>query len=89
MKLRIREMAVFAMLGTLMYVSKVIMEMLPNIHLVGILTVVYTIVYRKKHSNRAVKKTLTIPEWLNEAAMTMELNFSQILQEALILKLQK
>ena len=48
MKLRIREMAVFAMLGTLMYVSKVIMEMLPNIHLVGILTVVYTIVYRKK-----------------------------------------
>ena len=48
-----------------------------------------TIVYRKKHSNRAVKKTLTIPEWLNEAAMAMELNFSQILQEALILKLQK
>ena len=38
MKLRIREMAVFAMLGTLMYVSKIIMEMLPNIHLVGILT---------------------------------------------------
>ena len=48
MKLRIREMAVFAMLGTLMYVSKIIMEMLPNIHLIGILTVVYTIVYRKK-----------------------------------------
>ena len=48
MKLRIREMAVFAMLGTLMYVSKVIMEILPNIHLVGILTVIYTIVYRKK-----------------------------------------
>ena len=41
---------------------------------------------RKKHSNRAVKKTLTIPEWLNEAAMAMELNFSQILQEALISK---
>ena len=48
MKLRTREMAVFAMLGTIMYASKVIMEMLPNIHLVGILTVVYTIVYRKK-----------------------------------------
>lgn len=48
MKLRIREMAVFAMLGTIMYVSKLIMEVLPNIHLVGLLTVVYTIVYRKK-----------------------------------------
>ena len=48
-----------------------------------------TLIYRKQHSNRSVKKTLTIPEWLNEAAMAMELNFSQILQEALILKLQK
>ena len=48
-----------------------------------------TMVYRKMHSNRAVKKTLTIPEWLNEAAMAMELNFSQILQEALMVKLQK
>ena len=48
-----------------------------------------TMVYRKMHSNRAVKKTLTIPEWLNEAAMAMELNFSQILQEALLLKIQK
>lgn len=47
-----------------------------------------TMVYRKMHSNRAVKKTLSIPEWLNEAAMAMGLNFSQILQEALLLKLQ-
>ena len=47
-----------------------------------------TMVYRKMHSNKAVKKTLTIPEWLNEAAMALELNFSQILQEALLLKLQ-
>lgn len=48
-----------------------------------------TMVYRKRHSNKLIKKTLTIPEWLNEAAMAMELNFSQILQEALLLKLQK
>ena len=47
-----------------------------------------TMVYRKMHSNKAIKKTLTIPEWLNEAAMAMELNFSQILQEALLMKLQ-
>ncbi len=38
----------FAMLGTLMFVSKVVMEVLPNIHLLGALTMVYTIVYRKQ-----------------------------------------
>ena len=42
--------------------------------------------YRKRH-NKAVKKTLTIPEWLNERANTAGLNFSQILKEALISKL--
>ena len=47
-----------------------------------------TMVYRKRNSNRAIKKTLTIPEWLNEAAMAMDLNFSQVLQEALLMKLQ-
>ncbi len=43
--------------------------------------------YLKKHNSKAVKKTLTIPEWLNEAAISAGLNFSQILQEALMLKL--
>lgn len=43
--------------------------------------------YRRKHAVRSVKKTLTIPEWLNEAAIAKNLNFSQILQEALIQKL--
>ena len=47
-----------------------------------------TLVYRKRHNNKAVKKTLTIPEWLNESAMAMGLNFSQVLQEALIQKTQ-
>ena len=46
-----------------------------------------TLYYRKKHCNTAVKKTLTIPEWLNEAAIAMELNFSQVLQEALMQKI--
>lgn len=40
--------------------------------------------YRKKHSSRPVKKTLTIPEWLNKEAIDRGLNFSKILQEALI-----
>lgn len=44
--------------------------------------------YKKRTGSRAVKKTLSIPEWLNEAAMAMNLNFSQILQEALISKIQ-
>lgn len=44
--------------------------------------------YKKRTNSRAVKKTLSIPEWLNEAAMSMDLNFSQILQEALISKIQ-
>lgn len=41
-------MCVFAMLGTLMFCSKIIMELLPNIHLLGMLTMVYTIVYRRR-----------------------------------------
>lgn len=45
---RIIELAVFAMLGALMFCSKVIMEALPNIHLLGMLTMTYTIVFRKK-----------------------------------------
>ena len=45
---RIWEMTVFAMLAALMFASKVAMEALPNIHLVGVLTIVYTVVYRYK-----------------------------------------
>ena len=44
--------------------------------------------YKKRNNSRAVKKTLSIPEWLNEAATDMGLNFSQVLQEALLSKIQ-
>ena len=37
---------------------------------------------------KAVKKTLTIPAWLNDRAMAKGVNFSQVLQEALLLKVQ-
>lgn len=37
---------------------------------------------------KAVKKTLTIPAWLNERAMARGVNFSQVLQEALLAKVQ-
>lgn len=48
MKLKTRELAIFAMLGAVMYVSKIIMEWIPNVHLLGTLTMAYTLVYRKK-----------------------------------------
>lgn len=43
--------------------------------------------YKKRTNSRAIKKTLSIPEWLNEAAMASGINFSQVLQEALIQKI--
>lgn len=39
--------------------------------------------FRDEMENRAVKKTLTIPAWLNDAAEKRHVNFSQILQSAL------
>ena len=48
MKLTIREMTVFSMLGALMYASKVIMEFAPNIHLLGVFIIAFTVVYRAK-----------------------------------------
>ena len=47
-RLTVRELVLFAMLGSLMFCSKLLMEALPNVHLLGMLTVVFTIVYRKK-----------------------------------------
>lgn len=41
-------MVLFAMLGTVMFCSKIVMEALPNIHLLGMLTMVYTVVFRAK-----------------------------------------
>ena len=37
---------------------------------------------------KAVKKTLIIPSWLNDRAISMGINFSQALQEALLSKIQ-
>lgn len=42
-----------------------------------------TLEYQKMNNNKAVKKTLSIPEWLNEAATEANINFSQVLQNAL------
>ena len=42
--------------------------------------------YKKRTNPKSVKKTLSIPEWLNEEATALGINFSQVLQEALIQK---
>ena len=42
-----RRLVVYAMLGTIMYLSKLLMEWAPNLHFLGMLTMTYTIVYRR------------------------------------------
>jgi antitoxin HicB len=41
------------------------------------------IAYRRRKNSKAVKKTLSIPSWLNEEAESHNVNFSAILQDAL------
>ena len=48
MRLTVKEMAVFGMLAGLMFASKQIMEVLPNVHLLGVFTIAITLVYRRK-----------------------------------------
>lgn len=42
------------------------------------------VAYQRKHDTRAVKKTLTIPSWLNTLAEENNVNFSKVLQRALM-----
>jgi len=46
--LSLKELAIFAMLGSIIYIQKLILQAFPNIHLVSVLITSYTIVYRKK-----------------------------------------
>lgn len=45
--------------------------------------------YAKVHFEKSVKKTLSIPAWLNRAALERGINFSQTLQEALLKKIKQ
>lgn len=42
-----------------------------------------TTVYRRLMNSTSVKKTLSIPSWLNDSAVAAGINFSQVLQDAL------
>ncbi len=44
--------------------------------------------YAREHFEKSVRKTLTIPYWLNIAAQKKNINFSQTLQEALLEKIR-
>ena len=46
--LTVFELALFAMLGAIMFCSKLLMEWIPNVHLLGMFTITFTLVYRKK-----------------------------------------
>lgn len=48
MKINLKELAVFSVLGALMYVSKMVMEFLPNVHLLATFIVAMTVVFRAK-----------------------------------------
>lgn len=41
-------MTLFAMFGAMMFISKIVMEFLPNMHMLGMFTMLLTVVYRKK-----------------------------------------
>ena len=55
---------------------------------IATLIMVDTEAYRRKLNKKSVKKTLSIPQWMNEAAEAKGINFSQTLQDALAAKLQ-
>lgn len=48
MKLNLRELVAFGMLGGVMFISKLVMDALPNIHLLAMLTISFTLVFRQK-----------------------------------------
>ncbi|MDY2736341.1 type II toxin-antitoxin system HicB family antitoxin [Intestinibacter sp.] len=50
---------------------------------IPILIDINMVLHRKAIENTSVKKTLTIPQWLNKEAERHNINFSQVLQEAL------
>jgi len=48
-----------------------------------VLIEVYMPTMREAIENQSIKKTLTIPQWLNKIAVEKNVNFSQVLQSAL------
>ncbi len=53
----------------------------------AVLIDVYMPSVRMANENRSVNRTVTLPAWLNAAALERNINFSQVLQEALKTKM--
>lgn len=56
----------------------------------GVLTLVdvdFT-AYRRRIDNKSVRRNVTLPNWLNQAAEAAHINVSKVLQEALTAKLE-
>ena len=49
----------------------------------GVLVDVYMPSVRMAQNNKSVNRTVTLPAWLNAAALERNINFSQVLQDAL------
>ena len=48
MKLTVKETVVFGMFAAMMLASKIVLEFAPNVHLLGVFIIAFTVVYRKK-----------------------------------------
>ena len=46
--IKTRDLVIFAMLSTILYCGDILMEWAPNIHFVGVLVMIYTVVYRAR-----------------------------------------
>lgn len=55
----------------------------------AVLIDVYMPSIRMANVNRSVNRTVTLPAWLNAAALELNVNFSQVLQEALLQKVSQ
>ena len=58
-------------------------EVIPDGNSFVVLVEAWTDIIREELENKAIKKTLTIPKWLNDAAETEGINFSHLLQFAI------
>ena len=64
------------------------LEIVPDESFVNMVTVDVK-EYAKNHFEKPVKKTLSLPAWPNAAALERNINFSQVLQEALLQKIKQ
>ena len=62
-------------------------ELTPDAGGVIVMVEIFMPSIRDRMNNRSVNRTVTIPAWLNAAALERNINFSQVLQEALMKKM--